>query len=216
MPTNAEILDEAMSRLGQRKSTNLRTSVVNEINIAIDELERGDFFPWFLQQTLSLSVSIGDTFVSLGTNFAREQEDARPYYVDGENNIHYLTKTFFAQLQGEEPSTELTYYALRGNELHFRLAASNASTLNVLAYVRQTGNFADNATEVSNLWLIEAKNWVFCKALKTVAALQVQNAPLASGLALMERQAKIDILNYHESREHTGHDYFVGGASDGS
>lgn len=216
MPTNAEVLDQAMARLGNRRSDTLRASVLSEINTAIDDLERGKFFPWFLQDIAELSISVGDTYKALPSNFAREEEETRPYYVDSEGNTQYLTKRFYAVLQGETPLKHLTYYAIRGNNIHFQLAATGAVTLYVPYYARQTGNMGDNSAEVSNLWLINARNWVLGKALTVVASNVLQNKELAGRMAAFEKKAMDDIFVYHESREHTNHDYEVGGVSDGS
>lgn len=214
MTTNAELLNQAMSRLGGRSSTRLRADVLAEINTAIDTLERGTFHPWFLEQTASLSIVADDTFVDLPSDFAIEADESRPYYVLN-GTTYYLTKRFHGTLQGEVP-TSLKYYAIHGTEFHFRMPADIAYTVYLAYYARETGNLVDNATAVSNLWLINAKDWVLAVALKVVAATITQNDGLAVKMAALETKAKNELYVHHEARININQDFEVGGASDGS
>lgn len=214
MATNEELLNQAMGRLGTRASPVLRAHVLNEINTAIDNLERGTFFPWFLEKTASLSVVVDDTFVSLPADFAIEADESRPYYVQGGGNF-YLTKRFHAALQGEVP-TSLKFYAIHGTEFHFRHVADKAYTIFLPYYGRQTGNLVDDATTVSNLWLINAKDWVLGMALKVVASVYIQNDALSLKHAGAENQGKQTLYVHHEARININQDFVVGGASDGT
>lgn len=214
MTTNSELLDQAMGRLGGRSSTPLRANVLLEINTAIDTIERGTFFPWFLEQTAELSIVENDTFKAMPTDFAIEADESRPYYVL-EGTVFYLTKRFHAALQGEVP-TSVKFYAILGNDFHFRMPADQAYTINVPYYARETGNLVDDGTTVSNLWLINALDWVFGAALKVVAATRIQNDKLAVTMAAMEQKAKQDLYVFHEARINLNQDFEVGGASDGT
>ncbi len=214
MTTNSELLDNALSRLGQRKSTRVREDTIAEINEAIDNLERGSFFPWFLQKTVTLSFVSGDSFKPLPADFAIEQEDTRPFYTQ-ESAIFYLTKRFFGTLQGEAP-TFVKFYAVHGNDFHIRMPAEKDYSITVLYNARTGGGFVDDTNDVSNLWLIDAKEWVLSMALAKVARFHLQNTPLAADFVGMEAKAKRDLYNYHESRVNLNQDFEVGGATDGS
>ncbi len=212
MTTNALLLDEALSRLGQRSSTRVRADVLNEINNTINRLERGTFIPWFLESTASLSIVADDTFVALPADFILEQDETRPYYtLDGK--VYYLTKRLsLAALQGESP-TSLKYYALNGGNFHFRMAADQAYTVYLPYYARETGNLVDNTNTISNQWLIDAKDWVLGEALTYVAGVHLQNTEKAALQAQAAAKAKNDLYVYHESRIHQNQDYEVGGAT---
>ena len=214
MATNASVLDLAMSRLGKRASTRLRADVLLEINAAIDRLERGTFFPWFLEKTASLSFVIDDTFKAMPSDFAVEADESRPYFTL-EGTVFYLTKRFHAALQAEVPN-EIRFYAILGNDLHIRKAADIAFTLSVPYYARVTGNFVDDAADISNLWLIDAKDWVIYEALTTVAAVIVQNDALAIKMTTLAQKAQRDLYVFHESRVNINQDFVVGGSSDGT
>ena len=214
MATNSELLDQAMSRLGQRSSTRVRSDIVAEINTTIDRLERAPFLPWFLEQDATLSISTNDTSEALPSDFLREATETRPWYTE-DGDTYYLEKRFYAALQQETP-TSLKYYAIKGETFYFKKTADKAYTVTLPYYAAQTGDFADNSSDVSNLWLLRAHDWVVNEALSKVAAFHVQNEKLAIALRADASSAKWDIINYHESRENEGQDFFVGGASDGS
>lgn len=214
MTTNAELIDLAMGRLGGRASVRVRATVVSEINATIDTVERGTFFPWFLEQTASLNIVEDDTFVDLPADFAIEADESRPYYVLN-GTTYYLTKRFHGTLQGEIP-TSVQYYAIHGSEFHFRMAADQAYTIYLAYYARETGNLVDNGSDVANLWLINAKDWIFGEALRTVAATNIQSDGLAAKMAAMGVKAKNDLYVHHEARININQDFEVGGASDGS
>lgn len=214
MSTNAEIIELAMSRLGQRKSTKVRADVISEINSSIEELERGTFHPWFLEETATLSIVANDVSKALPTDFLLEAEESRPYYVE-EGKTYYLTKRFYAALLAEEPTT-LKYYAIRGETLHFRMAADKAYTIYVDYYAKTVDPIVDNSDTVSNPWLINAKDWVVYEALTTVAALHLQNQELGATMSVLAGKAKRDLYIHHEARISENQDFEVGGASDGS
>lgn len=214
MATNAEILDLGMSRLGQRSSTRVRADLLLEINNSIETLERGTFLPWFLESVTSLSVVTDDTSAALSANFLREVEDTRPYYTLS-GTVYYLEKRLYGVLVGEAP-TGVDLYAIRGTTFHFRKAADQAYTINVLTYNKSNDPLVDNATAASNVWLLNAQDWILYHALVKVAALHVGFQEGGTNFADLANGAKIDLYNYHESRTHTNQDYFVGGASDGS
>lgn len=214
MSTNAQFIDQAMGRLGQRTSTKIRANVVEEINTAIEDLERGTFFPWFLSKTATLSVVANDTFKDLPSDFALEEDETRPYYVE-EGTVFYLTKRFYGTLLGETP-TSLKFYATRGTEFHFRIPADKSYDIIVPYYAKTIDPLVDDTTPVSNLWLLEAKNWILGKALSVVAATNLQNLNLATTMAALEVKSRTDVYNYHEARMNQNQDFEVGGATDGS
>ena len=214
MSTNKEFIDQAMGRLGQRTSTRVRANVIEEVNTAIEDLERGTFFPWFLHKTATLNVVADDTFVNLPSDFALEEDETRPYYVE-EGTVYYLTKRFYGALLGEDP-TSLKFYATRGTEFHFRMVAEKDYTIILPYYGKTVDPLADNTDPVSNLWLLEAKNWVLGKSLSIVAATNLQNPNLATTMAALEIKSRTDVYNYHEARLNQSQDFEVGGVTDGS
>ena len=214
MATNAEILDIAMSRLGKRSSTRVRTDVVSEINSTIARLEQGDFRPWFLEQTATLSLVSGDTFKALPSTFLIEAQESRPYYVE-EGTVYYLEKRFYGTLLGEVP-TSLKYYAIRGSNIHFRMAADKAYTLYVDYYAKSNDALVDNASAATNVWLLNAQDWVLNEACARVAGLHLGSDPLAAKLTAAAAKDKRDIFVFHEARINENQDFYVGGATDGS
>lgn len=216
MTTNAQLIDQAMSRLGQRTSTRVRADVVTEINTTIDTLERGTFIPWFLEQTATLSIVSGESMKALPSDFTIEADESRPYWIDADGETQFMTKRFYGALPGEHDATKVQFYAIRGSEFHFRMVADASYTIYVPYYAKQTGNLADNDSTVSNLWLIDAKEWVLGDALQRVAAFHLHNAELATMHNLAAQRAQRELFNFHEARVNKNQDFEVGGASDGT
>jgi len=192
----------------------VRADVLAEINATIDRLERGTFIPWFLEKTASLSFAVDDTLQPLPSDFAIEADESRPYYTLS-GTVFYLTKRFAAAIQGETPNS-VCFYAISGTNFLIRKAADIAYTISVPYYGRVTGDLVDNATAVSNLWLLDAKDWVLYEALTTVAAIQIQNDKLSQKMTVFAAGAKREVYNFHEARININQDFVVGGASDGS
>ena len=213
---NRGVIDLGMARLGQRTSTVVRSQLLTEIKKTIQRLERGPFLPWFLERTIQLNVTENDTYVSLGNFFLREAEESRPYYVlDG--TVYYLTKRYYGALLGETP-TSIKYYAIRGTEFHFRMAADQSYTINVPAYFKDPWQteITDTYVTTESLWLLNALDWVLEDALSKVAALHLHDMEKAQLHMAAAAMAKKELYVYHESRVHENQDFEVGGATDGS
>jgi len=214
MTTNSELIDQAMSRLGQRSSTRLRADVVTEINTTIDTLERGEFLPWFLEETATMTILPSQSFDTLPGDFGLEMEDSRPYYLK-DGKTHYLTKRLFAAIFGEDPP-DMRYYAIRGTEFYVRQIPDEEETVYLPYTARQTGDLADDGSVVSNLWLHHAKDWVLGEALAAVASLHLSNDKLAATQAVFGAKGKRSVFVHHEARVNMNQDFEVGGISDGS
>lgn len=218
MATGTEIIDFAMSRLGKRSSTSLRADVIDEINAAIDRLERGDFKPWFLQSTIAATfTNEGDDTATLASTFGGEQEESRPWWQDDDGEKHFLTKRFYGQLL-TETTTEVRYYSIVGNTSFLIAAAApeDGFTVTVPSYLRYTGDLADTDDTVTNPWLIDAKDWVLMSALRRVASLHLRDMELVGILQGLEAEAKREVYIYHELRMNMNQEYRVGGSSDGT
>lgn len=213
MATNAEKIEQMMSRLGQRTSQRVRTDLVAELNTAIEHLETQPFIPWFLRTTSFLTLPEGSTVVSLPSNYLREREEFLPYYsYDGTN--YYIEKRLLGALPGFKPIISTPeVYAIDGGQFHFRPAAPEEIEVTFTHYSRSNDPVLDNDEEVTNPWLIEAFEYVSCVTLKNIATFHVQNLPLGEIFASLEFRYYGQLYKYHESRIHEGQDYYVGGAS---
>jgi hypothetical protein len=215
--TNAELIEQLMSRLGQRRSTRVREDLVTEVTSAIEDLEVEPFVPWFLESTATLAFSEGLTFVDLPADFSIERESTRPYYVL-EGTTYYLTKMVSGAIFGYTTSnTAPQRYSIIGNEIHIRPVADQDYTIYLPYYAKTNASgFDDNANQISNVWLLEAKEWVANKALAIVAGQHLQNERLEAKFLALEMRHKRQIYSKHIAREAQNQDYQVGGASDGT
>jgi hypothetical protein len=216
MTTNSELIDQWMSRLGQRTSTRVRADLVSEVNSAIKDLEVQPFVPWFLQKTATLSISTDDVLAALPSDFIIEREGHRPYYTR-EGTVHYLTKMVAGMIYGYT-TTEVRpmRYAIDGNNFLFRPVADQAYTIYVPYYGKTGGGFVDDSADISNIWLLNAEEWVGAKALKMTAGTHLQNKGLAADFVGLEAAQKAAVYKLHIARESQNQDYEVGGISDGS
>lgn len=213
---NSELITQWMSRLGQRKSTRVREDLLTEINSAIIMLERKPFIPWFLQKTAQLQINADVSTLNLPLDFSLERENTRPYFVE-EGTVYYLTKVIAGKIYGYTTgSTRPQAYALIGDTIEFRPIADKSYTLMLRYYATTSGGVLDDDLEVSNLWLLNAPEWIASKACKMTARFHLQNQPLAADFQALELMEKRETYNYHEAREHQNQDYIVGGISDGS
>lgn len=217
MATNKALIDQWMSRLGQRTSTRVREDLVSEVVSAIQDLEAEPFIPWFLQATASLNFAADDSFKSLPNDFAIEREGSRPYYVL-EGTTYFLTKMVSGAIYGyTTEKTRPVRYSLVGDEFHIRPVADQSYTIYVPYYAKTDGaGFSDDSVDVSNIWLLEAREWVANKALAIVAGQHLQNERMEQKFFALEGRHKRKVYNKHIAREAQNQDYEVGGASDGS
>lgn len=215
--TNAELIEQMMSRLGQRRSVRVRADLVTEVTSAIVDLEAEPFIPWFLQDTAELAFDEGLSFVELPDDFSIEREGTRPYYVL-EGTTCFLTKMISGAIFGYTTTdTSPQRYSIIGNEMHIRPVADQDYVINVPYYAKTDGaGFADNSNPISNIWLLEAREWVINKALAIVAGQHLQNERLEAKFFALEGRHKRQIYSKHIAREAQNQDYEVGGSSDGT
>ena len=213
MATNTVLLDQMMSRLGQRKSQRLRADLIAEVNQAVQELERKPFIPWFLEQALPLAFASGTASVAI-PNFIREVEETRPYYVQ-ESQITYLAKTLRGTLYAHETAlTSPQIYTLTGDtNMEIRPVPTKDYTINILVYAKSNDAIADNTNEASNPWLLNAFDYLAETALERTARFHMRDMKAADEHGKAAARMLNDLYAFHESRVHTNQDYYVGGSS---
>lgn len=223
MSTNAEVIELAMSRLGQRASTRLRADVLAEINASINSRERAPWLPWFLRDSewfeySDFAFAPGFGTATLDSAFLRERESTRVYRFSATDfKYTFLTRAVLGLIHTEQDATTQTHYDISGLSLQIAGVPVDNGDIYVIHYYKaQTGNLVDDGSAVSNLWLINAQDYILAHALRNVADFHVQNTKLASRFALQQQEAFNELYAYHESLEHENTDYFVGGSSDGS
>jgi len=213
MSTHSEIIDLGMSRLGRRRSTEVRRDLVTEINSFLKRLSRQSFKPWFLMDMDTLTFEAGEVVKPLADDFSLEVEASRPFFTyDGE--VEYLQKLSYAMLEGQTGTKN--FYAIEGNNIHIRPTPSEQQVVSFLYYKNDEGELVDNAIEATNLWLVNAEDWIVNSAASRVARFHTIARDLAQDLADDAREFKTELYVLHEARKHQNMDYYVGGASDGS
>lgn len=207
MPTNSELIDRVALRLGSRTNPALRPKIVIEVNAAIELLEQASFLPWFLQDydTTLATITSTDT-INLPANFLREIEEAKPWFVDTENDNDRveLKKREVDFITKRNRSDVLSYpqvYAIRNTKMLIGPACDRIYTIN-FPYYKASGNpLADNGSAATNPWLIKASAWVLNLAGSIVAGLHLQNPKLAQQLQGYAGAARTEMLKSHTARE---------------
>jgi hypothetical protein len=200
---NQEAIDLLLRRLGRRTDPDLRTDTINELNIAKQSLEINPFHPWFLYQTLTLTIPLNASRIDLPSGFLGEDEEAEALVFDQEAGADfpiYKRRREDIDLLGREPSTagRPQRYTVSETGIYFFPKAEKAYLLKFPCAVK-TNDIVDTTAEL-NPWIREAPNLILNLAGAVIAGLHVQNAGLEQrmiGLASASRQT---LINYHEAR----------------
>jgi hypothetical protein len=209
LSTDADWIQLLMNRLGQRTGTTLRAKVVDEINASIEEIEKGSFLPWFLE-TENTEVTVASTrTIALPTGFLREIENRSIQILDGDSKWQLLKKLRIEDLDSQFRNASEgrpTRYALSGLNIFVGRTPNDVYTID-FPYMKATTAITDSGAAATNPWLTNAHNWILSHAGVTVASLQLQNQKLAGVFGSVAARARQELMNSHEAREHTNHQY---------
>lgn len=210
MATNAQNIDLTMQRLGSRSSPTLRAWVIQEMNKAIRELERGPTKPWFMEGRLEGTLTANQDYLTIPATFLEEVEEGSFRILDSRcNKWKALIKLDYDQLQHKSENCDPAlpcYYALRGNRVYFGATPDLAYAYRWEATVRTTP-VADNTSESTNEWLVEFFDLVSLITADKVLRLHIKSFDIADSLAGLLNQARDDFWRACEARQQKNRDY---------
>lgn len=206
--TDAEQINLLMNRLGRRTDTALRATALDEINVAINAAEYGNFQPWFLKTTGTI-VTVADTeSYALPTGFLREDDDEELSFLDG-TDPYFLKKHLKEKLTKSNLGAETdrpTHYAIWGEQIHLSPVPDAVYTITI-PYAAATTAITDTATATTNKWLLFARNWILGDAGVQIAGFNLQNQRLAAIFASSAKASRAQVLALHKAREASNADF---------
>jgi hypothetical protein len=156
-----------MQRLGKR--TGLDANVIVELQQAQQDLETGEFLPWFLKKALDgLATTAGARSVALPGDFIRETDEK--WWLGAADGVKRLHKGGYDELYERElfdsDYSSSYYYAIVGTSMyHFPTPASVMSITGF--YFAQAVMLTTEETE--NTWLKYASSVLVAKAGMRIA-----------------------------------------------
>lgn len=211
---SAKGFDMMMVRLGNRKETSLRADLVDELNAKIAERERGKFLPWFLETRHSESLTVGQEYLDLPDDFLREAEDGIVKLTHPDTGASKeLKKVYVEDLERVYMDADPDWpegYAIYGNRFYFAPAPNAAYVIN-FRYYRKSVVVTDSANETATDWFGNAFNYISYDTLADVAANLLQDDEMAMKFRTLAAEARRELFEYSESRQHVNADYHIGG-----
>lgn len=190
-------------RLARYTGTDLDTIIISEMQLKQEELEGGDFWPWFLLSSeQSFGTMADDPTVALPTNprFIIEWEEGALWRYDAsaEESYREIGKNDYDHLRALYPGTgEPKGYDIQGEFLWFA-PTPDAN------YQYRWHYFARDAvltTDIENQWLLHAPDWMIAATGRRIAAQVVKDQELAAEFAKDEAAAKIRVLKLDTARK---------------
>lgn len=203
--TNSDMFSNLMRRLGDRKSAELRSSVVFELNNRINALEMGPTLPWFLEGEYSFTAALGVRKYDLPSDFLREPEDGRLLISQDAVTLGEATKVDYDELT--LTPGQPTQYALYGEQLV--LATPDGEYDCTLDYFAASEEVEDNTLYVTNPWLINAYDLTTLHCLRVIAQFHIQDPDMAIRFDMEMKEAADRFWRLVEARKHAGRSYKI-------
>jgi len=175
-------VDLLMKRLGNSTDTTLRDDIINEMVQAQETVLEGDVFhPWFLVSEESQSETIpGDERVLLPSDFITMWEKGRLVRYDVTLDDPYIEMTredWDAINEHLNYSGKPTYYDIAGQYFLMRPLADAVYPLRFW-YIKRgeslAGAYGDTATNIENVWLKHASDWLLGETGMVIAEQYLQ------------------------------------------
>lgn len=209
--TNAEVLDIMMGRLGKRTAPTLRITCLQELNLAIRELERGDVKPWFLEELSEGAFVANQSYITLPTDFLEETEEGTFEVVNSEGKWTELLKVSREKLR-EETANEAAAlpegYAIWGNKFLLGPKPDSAYSYQ-FDYYSRTDAIVDSNQAVSNDWLNEFFDYTTTAALIKVAGQHIQSMEMLTKFKAEQSRYYDQFLKAVNSRQQAGRTYLL-------
>lgn len=203
---NSDVLSLIMSRLGNRKSTSLRETALLELQLKVQELEKAEPLPWFLETwwTSGNVLVPGQKWLDLPADWLTGVEESEFLLTDPTDGAKYkVSKRTPANVElrtaNADPGIPKFYYQINGT-IFFGPIPDKAYTITV-PYCRKSVTFFDNSTAVSD-WLKEATNAMIFSALTTIAYDVLQDNDMGQKYAGQANAAWASFKDYADSRRY--------------
>ena len=208
---NSEVLDNMMNRLGNRALPKLRSACLRELNIKIEEQERSEFLPWFLEGDYTGVTVANQEYSLLPSDFLTEWEDGAVWLQTTAGAWVKLLKQTLQAIREETinvTATQPVAYAIHNDRFYFGPKPDKAYAIK-FPYVKKSTAMVDDSSAVTNGWVLHGYNFIVNAALAVVAKDHVQNIPQSAGFNGEASSARESLYKYDESRKHINADYMI-------
>lgn len=216
--TNAEALDRIMQRLAGRTSEVTRAAVLTELNLKIDELEGGEWKPWFLEKRTTGVLVVDQDYLDLPSDFVEEYEEGAFVLLDPDTaaasypkkvDIEWLESECLIGANNAVPSG----YALFGDQFILGPKPDKAYSYR-LKYLGRTDDVVDNTDPITNKWLLEFFNYITLETAMQVALTILQSQEMATKMKPERDKAKDHFWRRVVSRQMANTDPLLGNTED--
>jgi len=178
----------------------------------IQSLERSPFHPWFLEKTSSGLVTVADVqTVALPTDFLLMVEDTKIYLIDSDEVYHEQTRGYHEDMEriynAADAGTPAGYDIFAGN-IYFGPKPDGVYTIR-LKYYQRTTPPSDDGVEVSNLWTLNAEDFMVTSLAARLCDIYTMDERRAASLKIESSSLRLELFKYNEARKHTDMDYVV-------
>ncbi len=200
------IRDDAVAllkgRLSKYSGTDLDANIVSEMqSIQENELEGGDFLPWFLFNLAeqSISTTIGDPQVAVPTGFLMEWEEGEMWRYDASSSDIPrvpINKADYQDIHGLYPgSGEPKGYDLQGDAFWFAPTPDAVYEYRFYAYMRDQVL----STNIENQWLKYASDWMIALVGAKIAGMYMRDTELSQMFLADAVTAKNRVMIRHQA-----------------
>lgn len=211
----SKFIDLLKLRLGSREDSDMDALIMAEAGQVQDELEAGDFIPWFLYGTQDITTIAGTQAVTLPTgfiNFFNWDEDPVLLLDDGDGNLSALEMNGLTRLQlnyGVEADMPERFAQVTDEVLLFP-TPDDVYSLTVNGFFKDTA-FDAVAMSAQNQWLTHAGDWLLAVTGGRIAR-YIKDSGAAAAFGLDAQAAYSRVKLRHQVWEMNARDRLIIGA----
>lgn len=212
MSTNSDFYDAVMQITGREGDTVSRAYAVTSCARILQNLDNNPFHPWFLEYEAALSVTAEVNTVDLPSDFLDFLEDGDVWWYPTSGDKEKVERGFLEEIQdvyaNQDSAATPEAYDIVGDQLYLGPTPSAAGTLRFW-YVRKTTAPADDTSNISNLWILNAEDYVAHLVAARVIRDKLRNLPYSREIQGEANTLRVELFRMNESRKHSNMDYEV-------
>lgn len=198
-------VDLLMARLGKRRDTTLKDSIIGEMVFVQETLLEGNAtLLWFLLSSTTTVVTVADDeSITLPSDFLQEWESGGLYIQNTDGTEKELIRDDWDIIKSEanvvgsnlSGTAKPTHYDLAGDSILLRAIPDAVYSIKFRFYARQTsltGVYGD-AANIENNWLKHASDWLIAETGVIIAGQYLQSSKMV-GVFQTQAQTALDRL----------------------
>lgn len=216
--TNAQLYDLILQKCRRSGDLTLRAVIASELRGMLNSLEHSPFHPWFLERTSSGLVTVAGTeTVAMPSDFLLLVEDTKVWAIHSDGSRTKLTRAYHEDLEESAVDTPTDVAVDPARPTHFDYFADQLFLFPIpddvytirMKYYATTTPPPDNATEVSNPWVLKAEDFFVVNAAQRLVQNYIKDFKLSGELAAEASMKRSELHKYNEARKHSEMDYRI-------